>query len=71
MQVELSIISQMFVRSAGVHIIHERAENAEDHPHVTQVDFDFPVVESDERRDLSDEEIENSVGLFEEDEVDE
>ncbi|XP_059429094.1 disease resistance protein RPV1-like [Corylus avellana] len=46
LQVELSMISRMFVRSVGVHIIHKHAENAKDHPDVTHVDFRFSIDES-------------------------
>ena len=81
LQFDLFTHRPLVFRSVGVHIMHEHAENAKDHPYVTHVDLHFSIDESNGRRtyslgsssaqDESVEEIENSVGLIEEIEVDE
>jgi hypothetical protein len=81
LQFELFTHRPLVFRSVGVHIKHKHAENAKDHPDVTHVDFHFSIDESNRRRtyflesssaqDEPDEEIKNSVGSIEENEVDE
>ena len=41
LQVEVFMSSEVFIKSCGVHMIHEHEEKAKDHPSLTHVDFNF------------------------------
>jgi hypothetical protein len=51
LRVLVSMSSELFIKSCGVHMIYKHEENAKDHPSLTHVDFNFCLYFSNDERE--------------------